>query len=54
MTEKRRNVFELSGVYFAYKEKDALKNISLDIAEGESLGIVGVAKRPCSPCSCGL
>jgi peptide/nickel transport system ATP-binding protein len=34
-------VFELSGVYFGYKEKDVLKNFSLNIFKGESLGIVG-------------
>jgi peptide/nickel transport system ATP-binding protein len=34
-------IFELSGVSFAYKTGDVLKNISLAIAEGESLGIVG-------------
>jgi peptide/nickel transport system ATP-binding protein len=36
-----KKIFELSGVCFAYKEKEALKNISLDITAGESLGIVG-------------
>ncbi|MDR3145118.1 MAG: ATP-binding cassette domain-containing protein [Treponema sp.] len=36
-----KKIFELSGVCFAYKEKEVLKNISLDIADGESLGIVG-------------
>jgi peptide/nickel transport system ATP-binding protein len=36
-----RKTFELSEVCFAYKAKDALKNISLDISTGESLGIVG-------------
>jgi peptide/nickel transport system ATP-binding protein len=34
-------VFELSGVYFSYKGEDTLKNISLRISRGESLGIVG-------------
>ncbi|MDR2070883.1 MAG: ATP-binding cassette domain-containing protein [Treponema sp.] len=41
MTGGRKKIFELSGVCFAYKEKEVLKNISLDIAEGESLGILG-------------
>ncbi|MFP3090433.1 ATP-binding cassette domain-containing protein [Treponema sp. TIM-1] len=36
-----KKIFELSEVCFGYKEKEVLKNISLDIAEGESLGIVG-------------
>jgi peptide/nickel transport system ATP-binding protein len=36
-----KNIFELSGVSFAYKTADVLKNINLAIAEGESLGIVG-------------
>lgn len=34
-------VFDLSGIYFAYKKKDVLKNITLNIHKGESLGIVG-------------
>jgi peptide/nickel transport system ATP-binding protein len=37
----RKNIFELSGVCFAYKTGDVLKNINLTIVEGESLGIVG-------------
>ncbi|MDR0760167.1 MAG: ATP-binding cassette domain-containing protein [Treponema sp.] len=36
-----KKIFELSGVCFAYRKKEVLKNISLDIADGESLGIVG-------------
>jgi ABC-type glutathione transport system ATPase component len=39
--EQREKLFELSGVYFGYKKDDVLKNISLDIAKGESLGIIG-------------
>jgi peptide/nickel transport system ATP-binding protein len=35
------SVFALSGVSFAYKKKDVLKDITLAVARGESLGIVG-------------
>jgi len=41
MNADRKNIFELSGVSFAYREKEVLKNINLDIAHGENLGIVG-------------
>ena len=34
-------VFSLANVFFAYRRKDALKNITLQIRRGESLGIVG-------------
>jgi ABC-type glutathione transport system ATPase component len=39
--ERGKKIFELSGVSFAYKKKEVLKNVSLAITEGESLGIVG-------------
>jgi peptide/nickel transport system ATP-binding protein len=35
------NTFELKNVHFHYKGKTALKNISLAVTRGESLGIVG-------------
>jgi len=34
-------IFELSDVCFAYRKKEVLKNINLEIAAGENLGIVG-------------
>jgi len=36
-----RKIFELSDVCFAYRKKEVLKNINLEIAAGENLGIVG-------------
>jgi peptide/nickel transport system ATP-binding protein len=34
-------MFELKNVAFAYRKKDVLKNISLTVGRGESLGVVG-------------
>ena len=36
-----KKIFEILGVCFGYKKKEVLRNVSLDVAEGESLGIVG-------------
>jgi peptide/nickel transport system ATP-binding protein len=36
-----KKIFEISGICFAYRKKEVLKNISLDITAGENLGIVG-------------
>jgi len=41
MSADKKKIFELSGVCFAYREKEVLKNINLDITDGENLGIVG-------------
>ncbi|WP_215904884.1 ABC transporter ATP-binding protein [Leadbettera azotonutricia] len=41
MSKDVNTVFDLANVYFAYKEKNILKNISLSVSKGESLGIVG-------------
>ncbi|WP_052299726.1 ABC transporter ATP-binding protein [Treponema primitia] len=38
---KGERIYELSHVSFAYKKKDILKDISLNIVKGENLGIVG-------------
>jgi ABC-type bacteriocin/lantibiotic exporter with double-glycine peptidase domain len=35
------SAFDLRGVCFSYRKKDVLNDISLNIARGESLGIVG-------------
>jgi ABC-type multidrug transport system fused ATPase/permease subunit len=37
-------VFDLQGVFFAYKKKEVLKDISLSIKRGESLGIVEIGR----------
>jgi ABC-type molybdenum transport system ATPase subunit/photorepair protein PhrA len=41
MTGRGRTIFELSGVCFAYKEKEVLKNISFAITEGGKPGNSG-------------